>query len=451
MTWLMLAAADSTTGDSKWEALRLLLAVVIVVLFSLITTYRGFEAQKRHPVTAILLTGGWLAVLLGLLVGPNGPLGPGYAVVTVSMIETMKPLIYFMLGWIGLMVGMQAHRDLPKYLPDRSLRIAMRDMVLSVVVIGGAVYLVLDAITPDFRIAIALLVGISSIGWSAETRSLTRGVYGLQPTADLLRATGGLGAMTGVLLYGICFYFIDHGGEEAASFGAVALPTGLLIRIGLALLTALLLGALAYLLTSLISPREEPEFLVVLLGLICIAAGASTTISFAPLFIGMLLGAILINFHGKGIDRFRRVILEAEQNMATALMIVAGVLIEPEIGWAGFWLVVVMLGARLLVKLAGGYIEFVRYISKRDIQELDQRAKNRRFAMMIGPVRQSPLAIAMLIGYTLAVGENGGPAVLSGGRLLMVVILVGVITDIAPLLRFRQYKSPPSGEVEVES
>jgi hypothetical protein len=136
----------------------------------------------------------------------------------------------------------------------------------------------------------------------------------------------------------------------------------------------------------------------------------------------MLCGAVVVNMPGGVLDKFQKVIVEAEQPVAMALMLVAGTLINPRIGLTAWVLILVLLVGRVLLKrlLAGRIVG----------QHLDGRTDT---LLPLGPLRQSPLAIALVMGYVLSPHASLTSNLLDSGQLLMVVVMVGLISDAAPL------------------
>jgi hypothetical protein len=162
---------------------------------------------------------------------------------------------------------------------------------------------------------------------------------------------------------------------------------------------------------------------------------------YSPLFVGMLCGMVMVNLPGDVLLRFRRVILEAEQPVAMALMLTAGVLADPNIGLMGWGLVMALVAARLPVKL---------FVVNRCIRRFGQARGDGPVNFV--PLRQAPLAIALGVGYAISAHAEATSGAMDAGRLLMVIILVGLVTDIAPqalrLLRGEEGHGPGDTIVE---
>jgi len=409
---MLAAGGPKAGGGGGLEALWILAGLAILVSLALLASSRRWWAMRRHPIGAVLTTGGWVAVLIGLLLGPGV-----VELIDRAHVVTLRPLILFCLGWVGVMVGLQLRLDLPRRLPARSLTLSAADFLLTMLIVPTLVLLVLRTTGGGAEAAvIAGLIGVCSVGFSSEVRSLLGSERGGQAAANLLRAAAGLTALLAVTAYGLIFMTIQHGPVVRLSAGALGLG------LGVSLLIAAAAGLLGFWLIR-VAGRSESQFLVVLLGLLSFAAGAAALVGFSPLFVGMLVGMILANLPGNQLNRFKRVIVDAEQPVAMALMLTAGVVASPYLDGALPWLLIaVMVGGRFLVKLAVARWWLVKRSGLRS-----------RSPLALGPIRQAPLAIALATGYAVSGHEPATDAVLPGEQLVMIVILVGLATDIAPL------------------
>jgi len=266
----------------------------------------------------------------------------------------------------------------------------------------------------------SILLGTCGVGWSSEVRSLLRGAFPHSESAIMLRSVSGIGLLLAVGFYGLLFTFIQHSSVADYTLGDVA------VAVGLSMLIAVTVGVMGMVFMRMVG-RDGGEFLVVLLGVVSFVAGCASSLGYSPLFVGMLCGVVIVNLPGGVLDRFKRVIVEAEQPMAMILMLVAGVMADPMIGFNGVLLVFVLVVVRLIIKLG---------VMRRRLNVL--RGGDVETLLPIGPIRQSPLAIALVVGYSLAISSGGDGSALvemvSGGVILTVVILVGLVSDAIPLL-----------------
>ncbi len=398
--------------------MRILIGLIIVVTLALVVSGRQWWSLRRTPIGAALTTGGWLAVAIGLLLGPHVS-----GVVQRDQLLTLQPLVLFCLGWVGLMVGLQAHRRLPQMLPGSTSRLALLDAGVSVVVFSamalGVIWLLSDEFNWQWyeQLMVAPLLGACAIGWAPEVRSLRQVGTADTPLRGLLRGASGVGSILAAVCYGLVFAGaqLDHGADNVV----VLLLIGGVMSVAI----ALVLGLMTWWLMR-IAGRSDAEFLVVLLGTVTLMAGGAAVLGYSPLFVSLLGGAVLANMPGEVLTRFRRVIIDAEQPIAMVLMLVAGILADPMIGQTGAVLVVVLVVARMVFK---------RLITHRQVNAhagpVQLNSPLRR-----APMRQSPLAIALAAGYVMLMPPTDAVRYVDAGQLMMVVILVGLICDAVPWL-----------------
>ncbi len=405
--------------------MQLLISLSVVVALALVASSRSFWSLRRTAVGAVIFSGGWVAVGLGLLLSLDR-----LALVRSGQVSALEPLVHFALGWVGLMVGLQLRRDLPKYLPGALLRLMAMDLGLALFA-GVGIWLaagwLLDLpMGHPLRWFIAAFLGVCMIGWAAEVRSLRR-----QPAQDadserLVRATSGLSSVFALLLYGMLFFLFDTpagaavGADAARSMGTVIAPQRILFGLSISILIAAAAGWLCHWLMRL-AGRNEGHFLVVLLGVVALIAGAAEAMGEPPLLVGMLCGAVLVNLPGDPVVRLKRVLLEAEQPMAMAIMLVAGLMADPVLpGMA--WAVV---GGVILLRIAIKW----KLIGDR-IARTAPAGESALFHL--APLRQHPLAMAMAVGMVIT--HPIDHAAVTGRELLMMVIAIGLVCDLVILL-----------------
>lgn len=398
--------------------MEVLLGLAILAAIALLASSKRFYAVRRTRWGAVLTTGGWVMVAVGWAIGPRG-----IGLITLEQLTVLQPLIVFCLGWVGVVVGMQAHRQLLKVLPPGAIKVSVIDALLSFVLVTAGVAALLMSWRWPWYAALpgALVLGVSSTGWSAEVRSLKRRGMWSDAPAGFVRAAAGISSLLAVIAYGFVIFnlWFDKGGAVVLAPSLIATIVGLAIS----LMIGIVMGLLGSWLTH-VARNDEGEFLLVLLGLIAFSAGAAAAIGYAPLFVSMLIGALLVNMSGKPLERLRRVMIDAEQPVAMALMLVVGVLADLAIGWEGVLLVVLLLALRAVIKLG-----VIGRMVRRKVA-----VPGMRFAIA-GLMRPNPLALAIVAGFAVSRYGRAGQSEFSGAQLLGVVIIVGLIGEIWPFVR----------------
>ncbi len=428
---LLAAASESSTG------LRILLGLAVLVALALAGSSRSVLPLRKSPIGKILMTGGWVSVGIGLILGP-GVIG----LLDLEHVMVLRPLVLFCLGWVGLMVGLQLRMELPKMLPARTWRAVAADSVICMIVLGAVAFAILsygmrgvvEHLGMEHHVTAVILAGVlaaSGIGWSAETRSIVGNRPHLKKAAGALRVVSGMSSIVAVLVYGVLFMLIPHGDLMREPEALTRLLPTFGIGLTVSLTIAVVCGLLGFWMMT-IAGRGNSEFLVVLLGLVALFAGAAAMMGASALFVGMCVGVVIVNMPGKTLMKFQRVILEAEHTIAMALMLTAGVLADPFLTWWMWGLVLALVAARMLVKTS---------ISRRELVQMEPSASNT--AVTVGPLRQAPLGIAMATGFGIsvhavatdeAINHTIDGSLITGNQLVMIVVMVGLLSEFSPLV-----------------
>ena len=397
------------------------LAILIVsVLALLASSPLGFRL-RRSRLTAALSSGGWLAIGVGVAIGPHG-----LGAVTPETIRRATPLVVLGLGWIGLMLGLQAQRAVLASLPRSLVRAWVADVAVSLVVfgsigwVGASVWVGGPGGAPGGApVVMAALLACASLGWAMETRSLSTGdSVSQRHHALVIRGAGGLAGIAAVMVFGVVYAFAGPETERQPAIAAGA--SRLLVAVTLGFASGLI-GRFA--LREAAGARGQS--LGVVLGLVALVGGLAFELEASPLFAACLTGVVMANLDGGELRAFERVILRAEHAVAAVFSLLAGVLLDPEIGWSGLGLAALIAGARLVVKpvvmRAGG--------------ATPEAAGVLGWAV----VRQSPLAVALAVSV-LAVSTS-----IVSQRLLTVIVLAGVLAELTPLAAAWALRRSPMG------
>jgi len=400
--------------------MRILLELALLIALALLASGRHVWVFRRTRSGAALFTGGWLMILVGMLIGPHG-----IGLIRSDRVLLLYPLLLFMLGWVGLLVGLQADRRIASILPFHVTKIALIDAGISLVGTTAVALVVLVAMldTPLATLwPLALLLGICSISWSPEVRSLQPSdLLGIR-TMGVVRASAGIGSILMLILYALLINSFLLKNLEAV--GATPSITEFAVGVLTPVAFAVTMGAIAFWLMHM-AENDESQLGVVLFGTICLTAGAAAMMGYLPLLFSMLAGAVLANLHSNTIVKFKRRIIVAEQPVAMILMLAAGVLTDPRVLVAHPLLVSVLivcvLGMRLLLKLGMGR----RMLRTR-------LPKTRPTPFLRGLLRQNPLAIAVAVGFAISSFGRAPNSPLQGSEVVTVVILIGLISELGP-------------------
>lgn len=388
------------------------LSILLVATLAIAGTSRSLDRLRRSRPIAVLISGGWIWIALGALLGPR-ILGA----ISAEIVLRLTPLVAFALGWVGLMIGLQAQRSLLASLPAAVRRATLVDLALTIPLFGviGLVGVGLWSGERDLALLatpMGLLVACG-LGWSMETRSLRAGRGESDGRLSLvIRAAGGLAAIAAISIWGIGAALTQRDAAGALRMDAGLGALTLLGCVGL----AVVIGALARLALQ-IAGGSRADLLTVFLGLVALVSGAAVNLGAPPIFAAMLAGMVLTNLPGIELRRFERFLLDAEHVVAVVLAILAGVLLDPSIGAAGALLAAGLGLGRLAVK-PGSLLAAAR---------LDPSLRRASRSLRLASVRQSPVALAVAVGFVLA-----APSALSH-QLLTVVVVAGLLSEAIPL------------------
>lgn len=410
------AGAAATGTGAGAGALRIFAAMVLLSGLAILATSKSFYRFQRNRITARYMSGGWIAVLIGFLLGPWGA-----NIVTDEMLLEIRPALMVGLGWIGAIIGLQARTSLLHAVPGAVRRWVALDSAAMLLLIGLAGALILGrmlvAADPVWWIAPIGLLVTACIGWAAETRSLgeERSPAG-RHLEVLVQAGAGLAAIVAVTMHGLFMLAParDAQGEVILDWGTAALRL---------LASALLATGVGFVGRYLLQQagRERRELLVVHIAMIAIISGIASELGVSPLFAAMLCGAVITNLGGHKLREFERFILRAEQPVAILFALLAGIFLDPRLGAWGLLLVATLVTVRLAIKIPLMRVTLSVYHHTIPI----------RSPLFRAPLRQSLVALAL--GVSLVLYESSR----LNQRLLTVVLLVGAISEMLPFLLAR--------------
>ena len=215
----------------------------------------------------------------------------------------------------------------------------------------------------------------------------------------------------------------DAGAGEVAGEGGWDVVGGVVL-LGVAVALGLITGLLGRYGLSL-AGKARAHQLTIFLGLVCFVAGIGAQLGLSPVFVAMLAGAAIANLKGLDLRRFERFVLDAEHTVAMLFSVLAGVLVSFDLSLGVLGVVVVVVALRLTVKPALFRFATRGWRGEGAPPPGDLPERSPLYAL---PTRQVPIAIAMAVGLVIV-----SPGVFHE-RLLTVVVLIGVLSDLLPLL-----------------
>ncbi len=411
-------------------------AIALIVVIALLATSARLYRIRRTRAMSLLVSGGWLALAVGVALGPAGS-----GLIKADTILSTTPLLIASLGWVGLMIGLQGRLDLLARLPRGLLAIVALDFLATTLIIGLLCAFSLTLWTRADQPWTSLLkptaaLVAASLGWAMETRSLASNLTPTShPIALAVRLTGGLAAIGAVAAFGLAEKLVsplpasttpltESGAllsDAATRFTPGAGLLSLLLTLALAALAGLLgrfaIGATA---TRSGGPGTGGDQLAVFLGLVALVAGLAAELGSSPLLAAMMTGLVVANLSTPHLLRFERFIIQAEHILAVLIFLLAGLLLNVRISWPELALASAIALCRAAFKpalFAWGYSK----IHGRLASPNSLIPTNSAGALRFSCIRQSAVAAPIVLGLTLLEPSD------FHRTLLTIVVLAGLL------------------------
>jgi hypothetical protein len=338
------ANARSTTRDDTLFAIKVIGGLLALMVLAYLGGHRRVVRFQERLGIGGVITAGFPFVAIGAIAASDT-----VGVLTPHVIDQLRPVLHFGLGWLGFIIGAQ-------------LDIRVLDRVPK-----GTAYLILVEALGPFAITAAgcgvVMLAFHETGMSLDEPALWRDLI-LLGTAAAMTAPkkfrgfanrtwhegrgvdvllGQLDEIVGVIgLVFITAYFRDDAG------GTWQLPDTAWIFVSLGLGVAI--GVLIFAMVRV--PVSNAEFLAVVLGSIAFAAGLAGYLRLSPIAICFIAGVLVTNFPNDQRDSIFRILNHLERPVHLLFLIIAGALWNVA-DWRGWVLVPLFVAGRTLGKWSG--------------------------------------------------------------------------------------------------
>lgn len=322
--------------------MTVLLGALVLLLLGLLGARFSFTWSHTPLGPRTFLMSGTHFLLVGVVLG-SGPVG----LLTPDVLEPLYPLLAMIIGWIGLLYGLQFDLHHLRDLPAAASRLALLQSVICLgmfaTVACGALWLAgrLDRAAAAAALVAAAIAATSSPLGIAVLANLAhlRGRL-----SELLLFVASLDALVGIVAAQLVLVLFQPG--NAAGWDPAA---GLLW-----LLLAACLG-LAFGILFLWLARTRPrgaELSLFLMGTAAFIAGAALRLGVSALFVAVGAGMLVANASPRRALIYRA-LQRWEKPLYVVLMVLAGALAD--LGrWPVWPLALGYVGLRLVSKWAGG-------------------------------------------------------------------------------------------------
>lgn len=381
------------------------LSTLILILLALLGARFSFSTLQVPPGPRLVFRTGTHFLFLGFILGPH-LLG----LLTQDAVRQLFPLLGMGLGWIGFLFGLQLDRRNLRQFPPAYFILALGQAILVFFVFLGLGWLALVVFGQTGRIPRMLLMGAAATACIStpagialiSTNYLVRG-----KVRDLLFFVASIDALVGIAALQATYALFPPGD---LGLGLPLLPrlTWVVTAVGLGVVCGILF-------LWLTRPRPGGEEMVLfLLGIAAFAGGAALQLQLSPLFVSVVMGAVVANFSPDP-QRVFRVLQEWEKPIYVVFLLLAGALLDFPTPWVAF--------LALVYALVRGWGKVLGNLAMVRILPLGFETP-RRFGLGLLP--QGGISLAMVISGVLTYGEltlDGRDAT----DLLFAVVVLGVV------------------------
>ncbi len=391
--------------------MKVIVGILIILGISLVGARKSFTSV-RFPfvVDSFFLTGAEF-ILVGLCLGHNF-----LNVLDEKSLASLAPFLSLVLGWVGLLFGMQVEFRKLRMFPSSHWKTTLVQsfvtMFLVFVVFRGILRRMYPGDTLHVMAAscvLALTAGTTAqsvLVLVIEQMGRRRGEL-----IDLMRYISSLDGVIGLILFGILFCYAHplFPGES----GVAGFWQWLAITFGLGLITGFLFNSLVFVKLS------DQELLLVVIGMVTFSGGIATCFGLSPLFVCMVMGMVIVNI-SPARERVIATLAHGEKPVYLILLILAGAIWQ--IADPVFFLLAGLYWSmRLAGKLLGGYVAVYSFTGIQSPR-----------AVGLALLSQGGVAVAMILNF-----EQAYTSRLTSG--VVTIVLMSVIANevVSPYLAKR--------------
>ena len=416
------------TADNGLFAIKVAGGLVALLVLAYLGGHRRVvRFQERLGITGVI-TAGFPFVAIGVIASL-----PSVGILTGSVLDRLRPVLHFGLGWLGFIIGAQLDIRVLDRVPKGTAYLILVEALgpFGITAAGCGLVMLLFGMKIDdvatwrdmilLGTAAAMTAPRKFRGFANRTWHEGRGV-------DVL--LGQLDELVGVIgLLFITAYF------RSSSTGTWTLPDTAWVFVSLGLGVAI--GVLIFAMIRV--PVSNAEFLAVVLGGIAFASGLAGYLELSPIAICFIAGVLVTNFPNEQRDSVFRILNHLERPVHLLFLIIAGALWDV-IDWRGWALVPLFVAGRVIGKWTGVLASKTVVGASLPSAYVDQRS-------LVTPM--SGLSIALVISVESLYHDEGIPwivtAVIGGSMLteLLVSRTSAAVPELAP--RMEHMQPPPAG------
>ena len=301
-----------------------LVGALVVILVALVGARVSFSTERVTPGPRLLFRTGTHFLIIGFLIGPAG-----LGVVSAEATGQLFPFLALGLGWVGFHFGLQLDRANLRRFAAVYHGLAIGQAALAFALFFAVGWGVLALVGLTDSVALPLLLGAAStaaVTAPAGIAMVSSNFLVKGRIRDLLFFVGSVDACVGVLALQATYSFYRP--------DSVASDAGLASQVGFFMAVAIGLGVvcgIVFLWLVRVRPAAE-ELVLYLLGICAFAAGAALQWGLSPLFVSVIMGALVANL-ARSRQRVFAVLQRWEKPVYVTFLLLAGALLQFPTWW----------------------------------------------------------------------------------------------------------------------
>lgn len=358
--------------------MKFIAALVVLAIIALAGSRRVLHTRRIPLGARLIFLTGTEFVVVGMLLG-DAHLG----ILDEKTLAGLEPFVMVCLCWVGMLFGLQFERRTLATLPRNFFSISMSQAMITLIVVFWAFTLLLSLATGDSLSdivfpAVTLAAAAACTGQPALAMIRRQDIAKHKHVLSFLHYVSSVDGLVGVFAFGLvsCLHAASTAGEGALFAGGTVV-----FYLGLALLMAWVLHSLAY------RRANQPELLLMIMGIAALCAGLALQLRTSALFISVACGIVVSNVSLRRV-RMMEILAGGEHLIYVALLLLAGArwnLPSP----LAVGLALAYFGVRMGGKLAGGYLA---------TRPLRTHFKIPRY-VGLGLTAQAGMALAIVVDY----------------------------------------------------
>ena len=295
-----------------------LLATLILISLALVGARFSFSTDNIPAGPRLLFRTGSHFIAIGFVLGPSV-----MGLVTREALEQLFPFFALGFGWVGFLFGMQLERDTVRRFAAHMHRFAAGQALLAFALMTSVGLVVLVAFGRLGRVESLLVLLASATACSSapagiamvSSNFLVRG-----PVRQMLFFTASVDGIVGIILLQL-IYAGYHPPDALGLLGTVPALVWTVLAISLGLLCGIIFVWLSR------GRTKIEEMVLFLMGIAAFTAGAALQLQLSPLFVSVVMGAVVANLVPDP-RRILRVMAKWEKPAYVILLILAGALVQ---------------------------------------------------------------------------------------------------------------------------